>query len=97
MTTRHALLALAFSCLTLTGCDSDGPATKFCLGADGTSQDCGIGCTTEKNEKACAKWAEKTKEICGKVTKDECQQICEKDENPTACELVKNWKDDGAK
>jgi hypothetical protein len=73
------------------GCKSD-TVTKFCLGADGTSQDCALGCTIEENEKACAKWAEKTKEICGKVSKEECQEICVKDENPTACELVKNWK-----
>jgi len=32
-------------------------ATEFCLGPDGTSQDCGIGCTIEKQETACAKWA----------------------------------------
>lgn len=85
-------VTLAFALgLGLAACEKH-HATEFCLGPDGTSQDCGIGCTIEKDEKACAKWAEKTKEICGKVTKEECQEICDKDKNPTACELVKNWK-----
>lgn len=87
ITTATLLLALSVG-----GCKED-HATKFCLGADGTSQDCALGCTIEKNEKACAKWEEKTKELCGKISKAECQEICEKDENPTACELVKNWKE----
>jgi hypothetical protein len=78
--------------LSFVGCKSEGHATQFCLGPDGTSQDCGLGCTIEKNEKACAKWAEKNKELCGKISKEECQEICEKDQNLTACELVKNWK-----
>lgn len=92
---RH-ITSIAFSVLFLSmasGCKED-HATKFCLGPDGTSQDCGIGCKIEKNEEACAKWAEKTRDICGKITKDECQEICTKDENPTACELVENWKDE---
>ena len=92
-TQRVSLFAtFLFGLAVSAGCKSDGPATTFCLGADGNSQDCGIGCTVEENEKACAKWAEKTKELCGKISKEECQEICTKDENPTACELVKNWK-----
>jgi hypothetical protein len=85
------LLVPALFALALVGCQKN-HATEFCLGPDGTSQDCGIGCTIEKQETACAKWAEKTKELCGKITKEECQEICDKDKNPTACELVKNWK-----
>jgi hypothetical protein len=69
-----------------------GFATKMCLSAEGTSQDCGIGCKIEKNEEACKRWADKTKELCPKLTKAECQEICDKDENPTACELAKNMK-----
>ena len=65
---------------------------KFCLGADGTSQDCGISCKVDKDPDTCAKWAEKTKAICAKIKKAECQEICEKDENPTACELAKAMK-----
>ena len=65
---------------------------KFCLGADGTSQDCGISCKTDKDPECCAKWAEKTKAICAKITKAQCQEICEKDENPTACEIAKTMK-----
>lgn len=65
---------------------------KFCLGADGTSQDCGISCKVDKDEECCAKWAEKTKAICAKIPKAKCQEICEKDENPTACEIAKTMK-----
>ena len=75
--------------LWVVGCGDD-QATKFCLGADGTSQDCAIGCKTAKNKKACDKWAEKTRELCPKVGKEKCQEICEKDGNPTACELAKS-------
>lgn len=82
-------LVLLFLGTFLIGCEEDA-ATKFCLGADGTSQDCAIGCKTAKNKKACDKWAEKTREICPKVGKAACQEICEKDENPTACELAKS-------
>lgn len=67
-------------------------AAKFCLGPDGTSQDCGISCKVDKDPETCAKWAEKTKDICAKIKKSECQEICDKDENPTACELAKAMK-----
>lgn len=73
-------------------CGGKSAAVGFCLGADGTSQDCGIACKVDKDEKSCAKWAEKTKELCAKLTKDKCQEICTKDENPTACEIVKTMK-----
>ncbi len=65
---------------------------KFCLGADGTSQDCGISCKVDKDPETCAKWAEKTKAICAKITKAQCQDICVKDENPVACDLAKAMK-----
>jgi hypothetical protein len=67
-------------------------AAKFCMGSDGTSQDCGISCKIDKDEDSCARWAEKTRGICAKISKAECQEICVKDENPTACELVKTMK-----
>jgi hypothetical protein len=67
-------------------------AVGFCLGADGTSQDCGIACKVDKDPDCCAKWAELTKKICAKISKAECQSICDKDENPTACEIVKTMK-----
>lgn len=65
---------------------------KFCLGADGTSQDCAISCKIDKDPDTCARWAEKTKAICAKISKVKCQEICDKDENPTACELAKAMK-----
>jgi hypothetical protein len=65
---------------------------KFCLGDDGTSQDCGISCKVDKDPDTCARWAEKTKALCAKLPKAKCQEICEKDENPTACELAKAMK-----
>lgn len=86
----YALATLAVSAAFLTACKQDGPATKFCLGADGTSQDCGIGCKIEENEKACAKWEEKTVKICEDAGKEACQEICEADENKYACEKAKS-------
>jgi hypothetical protein len=76
---------------------SDAPKKKsavvgFCLGADGNSQDCGIACKVTKDEACCAKWAELTKKVCAKISKAECQSICEKDENPTACDIAKTMK-----
>lgn len=75
----------------------DGPkkksaAAKFCLGDDGTSQDCGISCKVDKDPDTCAKWAEMTKALCAKLTKAQCQEICDKDENPTACEIAKSMQ-----
>lgn len=64
----------------------------FCLGQDGTSQDCGIACQVTKDTRACAKWADQTRAICAKVSKADCQEICEKDQNPTACDLAKTMK-----
>jgi len=86
---RTSIIVFALTGMLATACGSEHHATKFCLGADGTSQDCGIGCKIEKQKEACEKWAEKTRALCAKVTKAECQEICVKDENPTACELAK--------
>ncbi len=85
---RTLLFTAAFSLAAFASACSEDFATKMCLSPEGTSQDCGIGCKISENEKACAKWKEKTIEICGKITKEQCQEICEKDENPTACELA---------
>lgn len=65
---------------------------KFCLGPDGTSQDCAISCKVDRDRETCAKWEEKTRALCPKIGKQKCQEICEKDENPTACEIVKTMK-----
>ena len=46
----------------------------------------------DKDPETCAKWAEKTKAICGKISKADCQDICVKDENPTACDIAKTMK-----
>lgn len=74
-------------CASTTGCSEDF-ATKMCLSEEGTSQDCGISCGISKNEKACAKWAKMTTELCGKIGKEKCQEICVADKNPTACDLA---------
>jgi hypothetical protein len=84
-------IALAFGAAAC-GKGEKSAAAKFCLGADGTSQDCGISCKIDKDADTCAKWAEMTKQLCGKITKEQCNEICTKDENPTACELVKTMK-----
>jgi predicted transglutaminase-like cysteine proteinase len=89
----HRFLIIAAAALSLiVGCNSQSATAKFCLSAEGTSQDCGIACKIEKGKDVCDKWAEKTKALCPKLTKAECQEICVKDENPTACELAKAMK-----
>jgi hypothetical protein len=83
---------LAAGLLSLAGCNSKSAAVGFCLGADGTSQDCAIACNVDKDEACCAKWAQKTKDLCAKLPKAKCQEICEKDQNPTACAIAKTMK-----
>lgn len=72
--------------------DEKSAAAKFCLGADGTSQDCAISCKVDRDRETCAKWEEKTRALCPKIGKQKCQEICEKDENPVACDIVKTMK-----
>lgn len=86
---RALAASFVFVVALAAGCKSEPTVVKFCLGEDGTSQDCGIACKVTKDARSCEKWAEKTRELCAKISKDECQEICEKDENPTACELAK--------
>jgi hypothetical protein len=86
-----ALLTLAFAAATLLGgCNKQDEATKFCLSGEGTSQDCGIACTISKSEEACKKWEKQTIEICDKVGKQQCQEICEADSNEFACTKAKS-------
>jgi hypothetical protein len=88
---RFALLTLAFAAAALLGgCKGQDEATKFCLSAEGTSQDCGIACTISKSEEACKKWEKLTIEICDKVGKEQCQEICEADNNEYACTKAKS-------
>lgn len=77
------LLAFAFS-----ACQDD-YATKMCLSAEGTHQDCGISCSISESKEACAKWETMTKELCDKVGKEKCEEICKADENKYACEKAK--------
>jgi hypothetical protein len=90
---RHFAIALiaAASFAVFGGC-SEPTVVKFCLSDEGTSQDCGIACNVTKDKRTCDKWATQTKTICGKITKAECQEICEKDKNPTACEIAKTMQ-----
>jgi hypothetical protein len=89
---RPALLTLAFASAALLGggCNQQDEATKFCLSAEGTSQDCGIACTISKSEEACKKWEKLTIELCDKVGKQQCQEICEADNNEYACTKAKS-------
>jgi hypothetical protein len=89
---RLAVLVLVLFAFALTACHKQSAVVTFCLGQDGTSQDCGIACQVTKDQKSCAKWADQTRAICAKVSKADCQEICEKDQNPTACDLVKTMK-----
>ena len=85
--TLGSALALGFA-LGLGGCQD--AVTKICLSEEGNSQDCGIACTTSKNEDACKKWEKLTLALCDKKGKEVCQEICEKDENKYACEKAKS-------
>jgi hypothetical protein len=86
-TTNFALAALML--LALGGCQDD-YATKMCLSDEGTHQDCGIACTISESDKACSKWEKMTVELCDKVGKDKCQEICEADKNKYACDKAKS-------
>lgn len=89
---KLSLVLLFVTAAFAAGCGGKSAAVGFCLGPDGTSQDCGIACKIDKDEKSCAKWAEQTKTLCAKLTKEKCQEICTADENPTACEIAKTMK-----
>lgn len=88
---RVVLLTFALASSSLLGgsCRRD-EVTKFCLSEDGTSQDCGIACTISKSEEACEKWEKMTIELCDKVGKQQCQEICEADDNEYACTKAKS-------
>jgi hypothetical protein len=87
---RSALLTLACaSALLLGACDKQDEVTKFCLSAEGTHQDCGIACTISKSDEACGKWEKMTIELCDKIGKQQCQEICEADNNEFACTKAK--------
>ena len=87
-----AAVALSLIAILVTiGCEEPA-ANKFCKGADGTVQDCGIACDTTKKEDVCKLYESKTKELCDKVGKKDCQEICDKDKNEHACAHVKTMK-----
>ena len=88
---KSALLTLALTTAALLGaCGGPDEATKFCLSAEGTHQDCGIACTISKADEACKKWEKMTIELCDKVGKQQCQEICEADQNQYACTKAKS-------
>jgi uncharacterized lipoprotein YehR (DUF1307 family) len=88
---KSALFVLAFSSAVLLGaCNQQDEATKFCLSAEGTHQDCEIACTIIKSDEACKKWEKLTIELCDKVGKQPCEEICEADKNEYACTKVKS-------
>ena len=74
------------------GCDEEPVANKFCKGADGTVQDCGIACDTSKADDVCKLYATKTQALCDKIGKKACQQVCDKDKNQHACAKAKTMK-----
>jgi hypothetical protein len=76
--------------LLAAACKQQDEATKFCLSAEGTHQDCGIACTISKSDEACKKWEKLTIELCDKVGKQQCEEICEADTNEYACSKVKS-------
>jgi hypothetical protein len=87
---KSACLALAFVCAALLGGCSEDYVTKTCLSQEGTHQDCGIACTISESEEACKKWEKMTIELCDKVGKEKCQEICEADKNDYACTKAKS-------
>lgn len=90
MSARPLRSSLLLAMLWLGACDKQDEATKFCLSAEGTHQDCGIACTISKNQDACKKWEAMTIELCDKVGKDQCQEICVADSNEYACSKAKS-------
>lgn len=89
MRTSAALSLVFASLVLLVGCKKDDFATKMCLSEEGTHQDCGIACTISESKEACSKWEKMTIELCDKVGKDACQEICEADKNEYACTKAK--------
>lgn len=84
-------LAVSFAATLVTiGCEEPA-ANKFCKGPDGTVQDCGIACDTTKKEDVCKLFESKTKELCDKVGKKDCQEMCD-GKNEHACAHVKTMK-----
>lgn len=82
--------SFAFICAALLGSCTQDEVTKFCLSAEGTHQDCGMACMISKDEDACTKWEKMTIELCDKVGKGPCQEICEADNNEYACAKVES-------
>ena len=86
-----ALATLVFvASAALSACKSEDFATKMCLSEEGTHQDCGISCTISKSEEGCKKWETMTVELCDKVGKEKCQEICDADKNDFACTKAKS-------
>jgi hypothetical protein len=83
------LLSLA---LATSACNKEDFATKMCLSDEGTHQDCGIACTISESKAACEKWERMTVELCDKVGKQVCQEICEADKNDYACTKAKSME-----
>ena len=82
----------ALPLVLLFACSKKNPAVGFCLGPDGTSQDCGIACKVVEDKESCDKWADMTLKLCSKITKAQCQEICDKDKNPYACDIAKQMQ-----
>ena len=80
-----SLLLAMLAGASVGACERQDEATKFCLSAEGTHQDCGIACTISKNQDACKKWEQMTIALCDKVGKAQCQEICVADKNEFAC------------
>lgn len=88
--TAPLALTLSFVFAAVLGGCGDDYATKMCLSAEGTNQDCGIACTISESKEACAKWEKMTIELCDKAGKEACQEICEADKNDYACTKAKS-------
>ncbi len=86
-----AIVCSLAAIIVTVGCEEPA-ANKFCKGADGTVQDCGIACDTSKEADVCKLYETKTKELCDKVGKADCQEMCDKGKNEHACAHVKTMK-----
>lgn len=88
---KIAAIAMSLGAALMSVACEEPVANQFCKGKDGTVQDCGIACDTTKKEDVCKLYETKTKELCDKVGKADCQEMCDA-KNEHACAHVKTMK-----
>jgi hypothetical protein len=86
---RLAAIVLGSALLFALACNKQDNATKTCLSAAGSYEDCGTACSISKSDEACKKWQTQTLERCEQDGKQACAELCEADDNEAACTKAK--------